>query len=147
MWESPSAYFKDLDEADKPAYVKKLTLNNGTLLPDPISVKKEWSDDIGLLPDLTWPDIVNYLINTPSEYTRDKIRAYKSLEAYNFFLQGHVQDVFIYLLTNEKFRYLKSQVLPSQRQGQKEKLYDVWIAMHETGWILCANCSCMAGYA
>ena len=23
MWESLSAYFKDLDEADKPAYVKK----------------------------------------------------------------------------------------------------------------------------
>ena len=54
------------------------------MLPDPINVKKEWSDDIVLLPDLTWPDIVNYLINTPSEYTRDKIRAYKSIEAYNF---------------------------------------------------------------
>ena len=131
MWKSPPAYFKDLDEADKPAYVKKLTLNNGTLLPDPISVKKEWSDDIGLLPDLTWPDLVNYLINTPSEYTRDKIRAYKSLEAYNLFLQGHVQDVFIYLLTNEKLESVFTKVILPElvtrkldpNNEQKHKLY------------------------
>ncbi|XP_057289881.1 uncharacterized protein LOC130612565 [Hydractinia symbiolongicarpus] len=40
--------------------------------------------------------------------------------------------------------YLKA--LPSQRQGQKQKLYEVWVALHKKGgWVLTANCTCMAG--
>ena len=38
------------------------------------------------------------------------------------------------------------QVLPSQRQGKTATLYDVWVAINkENGWILTANCTCMAG--
>ena len=34
----------------------------------------------------------------------------------------------------------------SQRQGQCERFYDVWVAVHKKdGWVLTGNCACMAG--
>ena len=145
-WGTLSTYAEELSIEDRETYAKKLTLNNETLLPDPLNINdNKWSSDITFLPDLSWPDIVNYVINTPSEFTKDKIKAYKSLEAYNFFVNGHVQDVFIHKLEKFQFSFLKTKVLPSQRQGQKQVLYESWVAMHRTGWILCANCSCTSG--
>ena len=61
------------------------------------------------------------------------------------FLFGHVQDVFIFKVSNHGFCYIKTEVLPSQRQGLKETLYKVWVALHENGLILCANCTCTSG--
>ena len=139
-------YINELEESDKPAYEKKLTLNNGLLLPDPYSLDaSQWSSEESLLPDITFADITFYLIETPSEFTRDKICAYKSLEAYNFFVSGHVNDVYIHKVAKSDFSLIKSSVLPSKRQGQKETLYNVWVSLHKTGWILSANCTCMAG--
>ncbi|XP_057296778.1 uncharacterized protein LOC130625692 [Hydractinia symbiolongicarpus] len=139
-------YFSKLVSEDKKHYSKKLTLANGTLLRDPFSLKGEdWSDDVSLLPDVTHMDLYVYLIHTPSEFTNESLKAYKSLEAYNFYLSGHVQDVYCHLLKDVEFCYIKSSVLPSQRQGQKQKLYDVWIILHTSGWVLSANCTCVAG--
>ncbi|XP_047140341.1 uncharacterized protein LOC124815619 [Hydra vulgaris] len=75
------------------------------------------------------------------------MKAYKSLEAYNFFVCGHVQDVYCNIVKEDvQFCFVKSKVLPSQRQGQKTKLYDVWVALNKVdGWILTGNCTCMAG--
>ena len=39
-------------------------------------------------PDLQYPDIFNYLVNTPSVYTKDDLKAYKSLDAYKYLLAG-----------------------------------------------------------
>ena len=35
---------------------------------------------VSLLPDISWPDIYNCLINMPSAYTHENLKAYKSLE-------------------------------------------------------------------
>ena len=45
------------------------------------------------MPDVSWGDMYNYLVNSPSEYTQDNLKAYKSLEAFNFFVYNHVQDI------------------------------------------------------
>lgn len=38
------------------------------------------------------------------------------------------------------------KVLPSQRQGRKTNLYEVWAVIHtEDCWILTGNCTCVAG--
>ena len=38
------------------------------------------------------------------------------------------------------------QVLPSQRQSKTATMYCVWVVIHiDNGWILTANCTCMAG--
>ena len=54
---------------------------------------KNWKDNVKLLPDVKWADIYSYLINTPSSYKIENLKAYKSLEASNFFVSYHVHDV------------------------------------------------------
>lgn len=55
-------------------------------------------NNVSLLPDVAYPDIYDYLIETPKVNlpgTNLKHKAYKSLESYNFFVSGYVQDVYI----------------------------------------------------
>ena len=141
-----SAYFDSLSVEDKSNYRNKLTLTDGTVLPDPLALKDGWNSDISLLPDVGLPDIYNYLVNTPGEFTKESLKAYKSQEAYNFFHSEHVQDDFCYPIEGTEFCFMKSSVLPSQRQGQKQQMYEVWVSIHKSGWILSGNCSCVAGY-
>ena len=102
MW-TASKYFDNLSSDEKRNYKRKLTLTNGEILPDP------WwwwfEADIG------WPNIYSYLIDTPSHFTKENLKAYKSLAAYNFFVCGHVQDVFHHqVTTNTDFCFIKSRV-------------------------------------
>ena len=62
-------------------------------MPDPYTLVENWTDNVKLLPDITWVDFYSYLINTSSLYTNENLKAYKSLKAYNFFVSGHVHDV------------------------------------------------------
>ena len=39
-------------------------------------------------PEVTYADIYNFLINTTSYCTREQLKAYKSLDGYNFFVNG-----------------------------------------------------------
>jgi len=143
---SQSEYFKALTEENRTDYIKKLTLATGESLPDPFTLQN-WQTDVKLLPDITWGDIYVYLIEYPSLFSKESLKAYKSLEGYNFFVSGHVQEVSYHGLEDKsKFCFVRSEVLPSQRQGVKQKLYKVWIALNKReGWILTANCTCMAG--
>ena len=51
--------------------------------------KSEWCKDLTSWPEVTYPDIVNYLVYTQSAYTLQELGAYKSLEAYNYFVCGY----------------------------------------------------------
>ena len=51
------------------------------------------SSDYDGLPSITYPDIVNYLVNAQSPYTMAELKAYKSLDVYNLFVCGWVKDV------------------------------------------------------
>ena len=77
-----SEYFESLSEEDKKGYLAKLTLSTGEQLPDPFILLSNWSDDVSLLPDITYPDIYHYLIR------KDSLKAYKSLESYTFLYLG-----------------------------------------------------------
>ena len=88
-----SDYCKELSANDKKLYAEKLTLANGKTLPDPFTIF-DWWDDMTLLPDISHVDLFRYLVDTPSQFTMESLKAYKSLEAYNF-LSGHVQDVLL----------------------------------------------------
>jgi len=72
--------YKDrLEPATKARYIEKLALIGGI---DPYDLKK-LCDDVNQLPSLTYPDIVNYLLFTPSIYTIEDLKDFKSLEAVN----------------------------------------------------------------
>ena len=102
-------------------------------------------DDVRKWPALEWPEIYAYLIEKPSVYTKEKLRAHKSLDTYNYVACGHVQDI-NYADLNSEFCVLRAQVLPSQRQGHKTAMYDAWVIINKPRtYILTANCTCMAG--
>ena len=87
-----SPYVQNMTVGDRISYLKKLCLKNGARLPDPHSTPIcDWSADITKLPDINWMDIQTYLIDTPSEFTKDSLKAWRSLEAYDYYVCGHVQ--------------------------------------------------------
>nr|XP_047128389.1 uncharacterized protein LOC124809027 [Hydra vulgaris] len=105
-----------------------------------------WQKDITKLPDITWRDVITFLIDTPSEFTKENTKAYKSLEAYKtYFLCAHVQDCLYAPSINEVYCFIKTKVLPSQRVSIKSCMYDVWICLHKDGWIKRARCTCLVG--
>ena len=71
MIKNKSNYCNNLSPNDKLQYIKKLTLSNDEILPDPYSITEGWNDDVSDLPDVSYPDIYHYLIETPGEFTRD----------------------------------------------------------------------------
>ena len=110
VWQS-SEYFKVLGKEDKSRYKEKLTLSDGTRITDPYRLSNNWENDVSLLPDISWADIYNKLINTPSAYTHEILKAYESLESFNFFVCNHVQDMFYHSISNEsKFCCVKTKV-------------------------------------
>ena len=52
--------------------------------------KNSFSTDFRELPNLEFPDISNYLVVQTSFYTKQQMKAFKSLEAYNIFVCGWV---------------------------------------------------------
>lgn len=139
-------YVGSLTADDRADYLKKLTLSNGVCLPDPYTISEDlWCADRNSWPVLIWQDIYSYLIDTPSVYTKEKVRAYKSLDAFNYVLSGHLQGIKCFDATPD-FCVVRSDVLPSQKQGATSNHYDAWVYINKASrYILTANCTCMAG--
>lgn len=57
--------------------------------------KSDFESDISLWPSIEYPDIVNYLVLQTSWVTKTQMKAYKSMEGYNFFVSGWVNDVLV----------------------------------------------------
>ena len=47
------------------------------------------------LPNIQYPDIYNYLINSTSSYTNEQLKAYKGLDGYKYFVAGWVRSLLI----------------------------------------------------
>ena len=59
-----------------------------TVLTDPYEILPEkWSDSISSWPPVEFGDIYTYLIETPGQFTREKLKAYKSLDAFNYYIR------------------------------------------------------------
>jgi hypothetical protein len=86
----PKKPYKDsLDKATLERYNQKIDVIGF----DPYELKKGLTSDYACLPPVTYIDIINYLVNSRSAYTMEQLKAVKSLEAYNQFVNGWVQDV------------------------------------------------------
>ena len=135
-------YRESLAADARKRYEQKLQLVG--LITCPYELPQEaWVDDVTTWPPLEFPDIVLYLIATPGEFTRETLKAYKSLEAYNYFASGWVGNCYIYHV-NSEFSVLKAGVRPSQRTS--DSLHRPWVGVRQKdGCISAGHCTCMAG--
>ena len=78
-----STNFQSLSYQAKARYIEKLKLSCGQVLPDPYQLESAlWSDDPKTWPDVEFGDIYTNLVDTPGQFTKTSMKAYKSLEAY-----------------------------------------------------------------
>lgn len=88
-----SDYFSCLSEAEKLRYRAKLCIS-GVDYGDPYCVDAAfWTSTSRWWPPITLVNITVYLLFTPSRFTADTLQAYKSLEAYNYFVSGKQSGV------------------------------------------------------
>ena len=153
-----SAYYRELPEDAKKRYDEKLD-KLGTNVDDPYATMPSggqpgasdlWMMNSGeLWPKVEYPDIYNYLVNTPSPYTKEQLKAYKSMEGYKYFVDGWVGRVIVYQIPADgteratQVALLSACVRHSQRlSGSPLK---PWVAAEMVGTVVCAHCTCMAG--
>ena len=86
-----SAYTRSLTGELKVCYEQKLLAVN---ISDPYLLQKS---DFDTLPEdwpkVTYADIYNFLVTSQSTYTHSEVKAYKSLDAYQFVVTGQTFDV------------------------------------------------------
>ena len=137
-----SQHYQELEEDAKKRYNTKLDIISEKL-DDPYSLSALTITPQNL-PDVQYPDIYNYLINTPNTYTKDDLKSYKSLDAYKYLLSGWVGDLSVCYVedSNEKV-ILYAKV----RHSQSVKASPVlpWVGVREDGTVICSHCTCMAG--
>ena len=95
-------------------------------------------------PDVTYAEVYDYLVLTVSFYTRDQLKAKKSLDDYNFFVNGWVNGVTVLKVDNSSINYL---FLSTVKHSQSVSLppLRVWVITKSDGEVITAHCTCMAG--
>lgn len=102
-------------------------------------------------PQVTDVDIYDYLVTRTSSYTYQQMKAYKSLEAYNYFISGFVLDMGLMRLDHTSIETANNNnrvvVLGSVKHSQRmsDSPLRPWVAIREYGRIMFAHCTCMAG--
>ncbi|XP_038062887.1 uncharacterized protein LOC119733373 [Patiria miniata] len=97
-----------------------------------------WRD----LPEVTYRDIIFYLVETHSFYTIQQMRAYKGTDAYRFVYSGWVTTVRSKKCDDSKI-IVTGKVRHSQ-QPSKTPCYS-WVCTTADGIVLYGHCTCKAG--
>ena len=128
---SRSEYFMSLSYEAKKRYTIKLTVD-GEVVPDPYAIPHNlWLDDMFV-----------HLINTKGLYTKDKLKAYKSFEAHNYYYNGFVQTVYYYDTNNLCVH--KAKVNQSQKLA--DNAHEAWVILSNLHSVIqTTHCKCMAG--
>ena len=96
------------DQDAKKRYSDKLGIIGG--LDTYETVRSEWQDDVDLWPAVTSVHIGMYLLVTPSPYTGEELKNYKSLDCYINFLSGWVREILV--KTMDDTRIIIAKVWP-----------------------------------
>ena len=98
MARSPGAegalkYLDSLPAVAKERYIRKLQCLYGgsgvsmdkLLCPYDDITDDQWADDVSQWPPVEFGHVYMYFVETPGGYTMEAMKAYKSLEAYNYY--------------------------------------------------------------
>ena len=145
----PSQYFCELAGEAKKRYEDKMKLigcaqdpyyhlENPKAKVDGILEWNHW-------PNVSYADVCNYLILTPSLYTHEQLKAYKSLDGYNFNANGWVNDVNVTSVQLSRSKNFVATALVKHSQKLTSPPLKTWVAVKQTGEVISAHCTCMAG--
>ena len=86
------AYIDSLPEPEKKRYCEKLEVlfesKDPEALRDLYEIEEsEWIDDLTVWPPVEFGDIYTYLVETPGQFTKERLKAYKSLDAFNYYIR------------------------------------------------------------
>ena len=138
-----SEYIQSLPPVAKERYTKQLSLLGLDRASDDPFLSDKFIDDLTLWPPVEYGNIFCYFIERPGVYTQEQLLQWKSIDAYNYFISGHVREVKIWAPSNS-LCILRAKVNPSQKSSDSCHLS--WIAVKSNGQIITAHCTCMAGY-
>ena len=64
---------------------------------DPYTVDKQFFSikSVSAWPNISFPDLFNYFVLSTSTFTQEQIKAYKSLQAYSYFVVGWIQEILV----------------------------------------------------
>ena len=139
-----SEYFSSLDFIARKHYLNKLKIS-GHELDDPFGIDEDqWSEDLTKWLELEFGDVYMYLIEIEGKYTKEKLKAYKSLDAYKYYHDGYVRTVY-HFAANDEYSVLKAKVNPSQHSADRS--HEAWVIINiQSGAVRTGHCTCKAGY-
>ena len=137
--------FTHFDKKDTERYISKLDrLQITDPYNAPLVLFSQFENSKDNIPDLQYPDIYNYLINFPSQYTGETLKAYKGLEGYKIVQSGFVMPLYLWPLVAQ------NSVIVTARVNHSQKLNDAqlkpWVMIRSEGCVSGAHCNCMAGF-
>jgi len=143
-----SQYFGELKGEEKKRYEDKVKIIG--CAKDPYCYLESKNDIAGTIewtewPEVMYPDVYNYLVHTVSLYTGEEMRAYKSLDGFNFLVNGWLNSIAV--IATSSGRHKNYLFLSSVKHSQSLSLVPlkVWVATKESGEVLCGHSTCMAG--
>lgn len=135
-----SEYYANLVDPAKKRYKDKALMCGF----DPYLLKKsQCTDDLAGYPSIQYPDIVNYLVLQTSWVTGSQMKAYKSMEGYNFFVSGWVNTILTKPVAGTNKVVVTARVNHSQRA--RDTPLKTWLLVERDGNVCVAHCNCMAG--
>ena len=86
-------YRDSLSAENRQMHDEKLKFTTGI---DPYAVRDNfYSQSMDEWPEIEFPDIMNYLLFSTSMFTKEQLKAYKSLQSYQYFVAGWVRSTFV----------------------------------------------------
>ena len=96
------------------------------------------------MPEVEYLDIYDFLKSTPSPYTKEEQKAYKSLDGYKYLVAGWVGNISVHTVAPDN---KKVSLAASVRHSQSVTATPLkpWVAAERCGNIVCIHCTCVAG--
>jgi hypothetical protein len=140
-----------------PNFQEKNSLENEKFYIDDMEIKNPFTSQHKLVnnfsdsPPFGLYDIFNYLIHHSTEYDKQGLAAYKSLDEYRLFQDGYVESLLTETLSNERLYLYMGKVKPAMKDKTDEgkSYYDCWFILEgkgaNRGSVVKARCRCKGG--